>query len=314
MSKTKKIFCRSSSAALRHLLGAAVVASMPLAAHATENGNTEYPVGVDTIYVATRPPPGTLAIWDYNEIYQAGIYSGTKNLDGSHIAAYVTAFRMVYTWPTTFDDGHLTISSDAVLGIGNVNGKVPTPGGIISNGSTGMTDPSIWPFELTYHGSNFFGTTGLTVFLPWGTYNKDASPVKGLGQNHYAFLIPFYLTVFASKKIQIDAAEVTEFDTINPHTQYTNGISTTLSGGLTYNITPHIGFGPVAYYFQQLTNDTQSGVYIPKGNKGQALGLGIQAVYNIAPGTGVVAKYIHESFVQNRPGGNQIWVQFAVPF
>lgn len=278
---------------------------------AAENGSTQYPIGADSYGVAFRPPAGQAALLNYTEFYSAQLYSGPSVVNGSRVNVFVTAFRGVYTYPVSFADGKVTITSDLVVGGGTVNAKVPIPGGSISNGSTGLIDVNPW-LEVNYHSGPLFVSTGLAVWLPWGTYNKNEAPVKGLGQNHYTFAPLLYLTYLATPKIQLDLASVTEFNTINPHTQYTSGSDQTFTASASYTVIPNLQIGPTAYFYGQFSNDTQKGVTIPKGNRSQALGVGLQGIYTIGHGA-LLLKYYHQTLVQNRPGGNQFWLQFAIP-
>ena len=70
--------------------------------------------------------------------------------------------------------------------------------------------------------------------------------------------------------------------------------------------------GPTAYFYGQFTDDSQKDVTIPKGHRSQALGLGAQAIYTIGHGA-ILAKYYHQTLVQNPVGGDQFWIQFAIP-
>jgi hypothetical protein len=282
-------------------------------AYATENGSVEYPIGAESIDVGFLPPPGGAVMKSYNEYFSAKIYSGGKSVGGSDVSAFVTAYRPVYTWPVAFDEGRITISSSLVVGGGKLDLKVPTPVGSLSNGSTGLVDPSIWPIQINYHSGPIFASAATTIWIPWGTYNKNAVPAKGLGDNHYTFSSDFYLTYKATPKFQIDLASVTEFNTINHHTHYKSGDDETFTASLSYAVTPSIQVGPTGYLYEQFTDDTQSGTNIHKGNRGQTLAVGAQVVYNVGHGA-IVVKYLRDTLVRNRAGDDQFWLQWAFPF
>ena len=279
---------------------------------ATEGGLTEYPIGADSYGVALRPPPGNAALLSYETFQTAKIVAGTQTLAGSRVNVFVSALRGVYTLPVSFDDGKVTIVSDLVVGAGNVFARVPTPGGPISGNSTGFIDVNPW-IEAAYHDGPLFATAGLAVWLPWGTYNKNDTPVKGSGQNHYTFAPLLYLTYLATPKVQLDFASVTEINTVNPHTQYTSGSDETITVSASYLVAPHLQIGPTAYFYGQFSDDSQNGAVIPKGNRSQALGVGLQGAYSIGHG-GIILKYYHQTLVQNRASGEAFWFQFAIPF
>jgi hypothetical protein len=282
-------------------------------ANATENGATEYPLGADSIDAALMPPPGHGALLSYNEYFDANIFSGAHSLSGSHVGVYVSAYRGIYTWPFSYDDGKITISSEIVLGGGNINVTVPTPTGGLSNGSAGLIDPSFWPVAVNYHSGSLFLSADAVIWAPLGTYNKNAAPTKGLGLNHYTFAPALYLTYLINPKFQLDMASVTDFNTTNPNTQYMSGADETFTVSLSYWATRNIQVGPTGYIYEQFTNDTQHGVVYNNGNRGQTLAIGAQAIYNIGHG-GILVKYLHDTLVQNRAGGDQFWIQWALPF
>jgi hypothetical protein len=283
------------------------------AANATENGLTEYPIGADTYGVAFRPPPGQGILLSYTEFYTASIDNGGTSIQGAHVSVFVSAVRGVYTFPVAPDHGKITFTVDLVAGGGFANGHVPLPGGgRLSNESTGLIDLNPW-IEADYHDGPLFMTTGLALWVPTGTYGKNAAPVQGLGQNHYTFAPLFYMTYLLSPKWQVDLASVTEFNTINPHSKITSGDDETFTGSLSYTVIPNLQIGPTTYVYGQFTDDTLDGGTLYKGNRSQALGLGVQAIYSIGNGA-ILAKYFHQVLVRNRTGGDQIWLQLAIPF
>lgn len=282
-------------------------------AFATENGLDDYPLGSESIDVSIKPPPGHLELQGYNFFYSANLYSGPKKETGDDVRAYINAYLITYTWPVSFYDGKITISSEVVLGGGTQRLSISTPVGKLTGSTTGLIDPILMPALATYHGEKFAITLGPSVIVPAGTYNKSNPLASGPGVNHYTFAPLIYFTGELSNKLQLDMMSETGFSTINPHTKYTSGIDTTILGALSYSITPHLQAGPVSYLYEQLTDDKQEGVVIHKGNKGQTLALGAQVIYNFRPGTALVLKYYHDTFVQNRAGGNELWLEFAIP-
>jgi hypothetical protein len=282
------------------------------AAHATENGATEYPQSPDTIYVGMVPPPGQGVLMNYTVFDSQTLHAGSQAIKGSTATAFVDVLRVAYTWPIAVDDNAITFSSDVIVGGGNLSVKIPTPRGDFSNGSTGLIDPAIFPLTVNYHTGGVFASATVAIWAPLGTYNKNAAPVQGLGLNHYTFGPTAFVTWMLGPKIQLDLASVTEFNTVNPHTHYTSGADETFSAGLSYAVTDRIQAGPAGYIYEQFTNDKQNGLVVNNGNRGQTLGIGAQAIYNIGHG-GIVIKYFHDALVQNRAGGDQFWLQFAVP-
>ena len=73
-------------------------------------------------------------MFNYTEFYSAQLYSGPSVVNGSRVNVFVTAFRGVYTYPVSFADGKVTITSDLVVGGGTVNAKVPNLAGVSATG------------------------------------------------------------------------------------------------------------------------------------------------------------------------------------
>lgn len=306
---------RSNAALCRMglLCAAAALGFMPQLANATENGTTEYPLGADSFNAGITPPPGHGVLLSYDTYFNAALYAGGARIKGSHAGVFVSAYRGIYTWPVAYDDGKITLSSEIVIGGGHIGLKVPLPGGAISNGSAGMVDPSFWPVAVNYHSGPVFICVTMPVWAPLGTYNKTAAPAKGLGLNHWTFGPAAYLTYIASPKWQFDVDTLVEINTINPQTQYHSGADSTVTASASYRLLSNLQIGPTAWVYEQLTNDTQYGHVYNKGNKGQTLALGMQAIYSIGHG-GILLKYYHDTLVRNRAGGDQVWLQWALPF
>lgn len=81
--------------------------------------------------------------------------------------------------------------------------------------------------------------------------------------------------------------------------------------------------GLSGYFYQQVTNDSQSGVAVvtqnsdgtfSTGYKGRVLDLGPQVTFPWGRYGALVVKWDHDMLVQNRARGNGFWFQFGVPF
>ncbi|MEX3969612.1 SphA family protein [Paraburkholderia caribensis] len=253
-----------------------------------------------------------MQILGYNVYYTGSIYTGSHDVAGSHASLVASALKAIYTWPVSLASGKVTLSSEAVLGVGHLNVTAPTPQGQVSSHSTSFLDPAIFPIEFTWHAANLTSSTGVAVWLPLGSYDQSARIVHGLGQNHYA-IAPFEFITYDMQNAILDLAIVGETNTTNSYTKYRSGNDITTTLALSYKVTTHLMLGPTAYYYKQISDDKQDGVNVPGGNRGQALGLGAQIVYGFGPGLGVLLKFFHETLVRNRVGGNALWFEFSVP-
>ncbi|PTD16812.1 SphA family protein [Sphingomonas fennica] len=280
-------------------------------AYASEGGKSEYSAGVDSIATAVTPPPKSTILLNYNTLFEGDIFVGDKRLDGSHVEAYVSAFRLVHSWPVSLDGGKVTFTSQIVAGVGTVNVKVPTPGGSASRSSTGFTDPILFPIAVNYNDGRLSASLSTAVWVPLGTYNRGDPINTGLGTNHFTIAPAVYVTYRPTKHVNLDITSVTEFNTINRTTRYESGSIQTFTFGASY-VKRRLQIGPAAYYSTQFTDDRSSGVVVPGGNRSRVLGVGAQGFLAIGHG-GISFAYFRDTLVRNRAGGNNFWLKFGVP-
>jgi hypothetical protein len=72
-------------------------------------------------------------------------------------------------------------------------------------------------------------------------------------------------------------------------------------------------FSVVGYFFEQFNDDKVNGNRFLDGHHGRAFAVGPQLRYEFAKG-GIAFKWQHETSVNNRPEGDRLQLQFAVPF
>lgn len=291
---------------------ALISAMWATSAHSTENGLTNYPVGVNTALNGLLPAPGQTYFYNYFQYYKAESFrasNGKEAIPKFSAEVVVDAPRVVHTWNETL--GPFSLASGVIVPIFHVSSTVYGQKDIKNQIGDVIVHPLMFGYTNPDH--NFF--TFLSPFdmaLPTGSYDKDR--IANTGQNHLAFLPNWQSTWFPTPKIEVSTGLTAEIYTKNRATNYKSG--TVLNGefGVGYSLTDKWQVGIQGYYAKQVTDDKLDGEKYLDGFRGQSAGIGPQVRYNISPGVAVVAKYQHEFAVENRSKGDRFWVQFAFPF
>jgi len=279
---------------------------------ATEGGTQHYPIGVNTIADGNLPVPGMLQLLTYSEVAINPVLtdgSGNKALPKFDLAVEAEAFRFLYTWDVPIGPFHYTTGLVAPvvnldLNVMGAKGHDLNMGDLDIQNYLGAATPD---HKLFY----FFG---LDTYVPSGHYS--ASSMINTGSNYYTFAPNIDVTYNPSPQLELTAALFAEFNTTNPADNYHSGDDMDLDYGVTYrpfDQLPNFGLGPQGYFYKQISDDTINGTTVtPDGNRGQEFAIGPQLRYDI-PFGGFVLKYQQEYAVENRPKGEKIWFQFAMP-
>ena len=296
--------------AVAALILSALTAVAP--AQATEDGNQEYPLGVNTVLPGLLPPPGHAAYLNYFLYYSAPIVTdsnGTKAQVNFHFNLELEAGRFLYSWPV--DLGNFGITSGVAQSIGNDDTRV----GALSDDRAGLGDTLLQPLILGYNSPDhtLFAWVDSDIWVPTGQYNTHS--LYNLGLNRVEVSPSFAVTWFPSQRIQASLFGTFEMPFKNPATQYLSGKSVDFDYALDYQPVPswkrfHIGVG--GYAFQQVTPDRVNGALYNDGNYGRVVAIGPQIRYDWKMG-GIAVKWQHEFAAENRTQGDQFWVQFAIP-
>jgi len=296
------------------LITACLCSTLALAqpALATENGTQHYPIGVNTIADGNLPIPGMLQLLSYSQYADNTSLvngSGGKAVPNFDLQAEAEAVRFLYTWQPQIGPFHYTTGL-VVPGVGlqlNVmgdKGRDLNLGDLDIQNYLGYASPD---HKLFY----FFG---LDTYLPTGHYNSSA--LINTGSNYYTFAPNINMSYNPSPQWEVSAALFGEFNTTNNANSYHSGTDTDLDYGVTYRpfkSLPNFGLGPQGYFYKQVSNDTINGTTVaPGGNRGQEFAIGPQFRYDM-PFGGFLVKYQDEYDVENRPRGQKIWFQFAIP-
>jgi hypothetical protein len=198
------------------------------------------------------PPPG---IYMFNQVftYQSNLTGpGTTALGstktGVQAAVDVQGFLFVPGW--TF----LGATYDAVIVLPF---EMESFGAPINFQAAGMHNTYVVPFELSWKfgDSGFAIKTGLGIFTPDGTVTGTFG-TGNVGSPFWTFQ-PEVIVSYLKDGWNLSAAVYEEFNTRNTVSQYTSGDILHAD----FTATKSIGkwtFGPVAYYYGQVSNDSCS--------------------------------------------------------
>jgi hypothetical protein len=305
---------KKSHAMLGTLCAFASAAALAPAARATEGGENEYPLGVNSALPALLPVPGGTEYLNYLQYYASGVVTGPngdKAVPGFHVNVVAEVSRVLHTWPVPL--GPFTITSGIVQPTVNVDARLPFTSQ--SQDRLGFGDTVLQPLYVSYTspGHTFFSYVGSDIWVPDGAYNVHHA--VNVGQNHWSYGPEAALTWLATPRIQLSLQGIAEFASQNNATKYRNGSAISFDYGADYSPLPqherfHVGIGGYAY--QQFSDDTVNGRVFRNGNRGRVVAIGPQLRYDWKQG-GIILKYQREFAVQNRTAGDRFWVQFAVP-
>ncbi|MGV8864680.1 MAG: SphA family protein [Pseudomonas sp.] len=278
---------------------------------ATENGNTNWPLGVQTVVPAILPAPGSTQFYSYSVFYNANSYrdnAGHSSLPGFKLDTFVQAVRVVHTWDYQPDNG-IKLSS-GIIGTADTL-EVQAYGQ--KDRKTGMKQVYLSPLYLTYSPSDTLHLlTGFNVFLPVGGYDKK--DLANTSSNYATYTQEFALTWFPSPSWEVSIEPTVSINQRNKDTDYRSGDVFDVDYLLGYRIPalPQLQVGLVGYYTHQFTNDTLNGADLPDARL-EKLAYGPQLFYAFNKSSGVVVKWMHESVVKNGPKGDGLWFEATFP-
>ena len=269
-------------------------------AHATENGQISYPVGVNTVLNGLLPPPGATQFFNYSIYYSADRFAGPHGgsaVPGSPGRGGGDAAHRAHlgAWP-----GPFTISSSAIVPIQRAPVHASRNR---SQDRAGRRDTG------AVHAGLCQSCKGLPRLLrprspPTGAYSS--SRIANTGLNTYAFLPYLSMSWFPSPRWEVSATTLIEANTRNRATGYQSGSVAVLD----YQATPSARACSWRAHCSSSSQTTGRTASRSARISRQAAGIGPQLRY-MGPASGIAVKYQHEFAVRNRPQGGKLWVQFS---
>ncbi len=287
-------------------------------ASATEGGNTNKALGVDTVLTGMMPPPG-MRMTTY-----VGYYTADETLDGSgnprpgisnfHVNATALTARFQYVYPNAKLFGAdietrvgLTFVADV-----DVRFDVQTPGGNIhrSGSSQGDFPGALFaPALLGWHGETVHQITGLELFFPAREYRP--TQLANISTGFWSVAPAYWITWFPIPPVEVSGSFVYLYNFENNTTNYKSGQEFNVDWGLGYDVTPTWQAGLNGYYYQQTTDDQLKGNDVAGGNRGRAAAIGPFIRFHPSRDFGIALKWQKEFAVENRASGNRFFLQVS---
>ncbi|WP_175651775.1 SphA family protein [Pseudomonas sp. Marseille-P9899] len=297
-------------AALVSSIGSALLA--PETSYSSENGDTVWPLGVQTVLPAILPQPGQTSLYSYTAFYKANSYRdnhGDSAIPDFKLENFIQAVRVVHTWDVKLDSG-ITLSSGV---IGSAN-KIKVEAFGNSDTDTGFRQLYLTPLYVGYSPSeNLHLLTGFSAFVPLGSY--DGSKLANSPTPNASYTQEFDLTWFPSPNWEVSIAPTFTVNAKSDDTDYRSGNIFNIDYLLGYRLesNPKVQLGLVGYYTHQVTDDRSDLVELEDGNRLRKFAVGPQVFYAFDQTSGVVLKWMHETSVKNGPKGDSLWLEFAFP-
>ncbi|MCW8277805.1 transporter [Pseudomonas sp. PCH199] len=302
----------TSLSLLLRLLFAVLLCGQVSLSIASENGGTNWPLGVNTVVPAILPPPGGTELYNYTAFYSADSFRGNdgkSSLPDFKLSVAVEALRMVHTWGYQTDSG-VKFSTGAILSGGRNTLEVAG----LKDHKSGLNQLYFTPLYLTWSPTpELFLLTGFSAFIPMGNYDKKS--IINTTSNYASYVQEFGLTWLPSPAWELSISPTVSFNQKNNDTDYKSGNIFDLDYNAGYRLpfNPKWQVGIAGHYTKQFSDDQINGNDVAGGNRLSKFSIGPQAVYYFDPATALVFKILTETSVKNGPKGNSFWFEFALP-
>lgn len=278
----------------------------------TENGDTNWPLGVQTVVPALLPTPGNTQFYSYTVHYGADEFRGDDGdsvIPGFRLDNYVQALRFIHTWDVENDYG-IKFSSGVIASGNHLRLKAFGQ----EDSATGLRQLYITPLYLTYSPTETLHLlTGFSFFVPIGDY--DETSLANTTTNYSSYTHEFALTWFPNRNWELSVAPTIHFNQENDDTDYKSGnlYNVEFLAGYRFESMPQLQVGLAGYYTKQFSDDEISGVEVPGGNRLEKTAFGPQLFYSFSQNAGIVFKWLKETDVSNGPEGEALWIQASFP-
>jgi len=292
-----------------------ILLSLAAAAPAHAQLLTQHIKGGVGLKAGSQPPPGgyiPVIVYVYNT-------DTVKDRDGNELASNASITSVF------FGTGYSHVTTKKIFG-GQYSWTVLFPIGannrlqgteIDFNPGGGLTDSSVTPISLGWHGKRADAVTAFNIFIPTGRYTDGASDNTGLGM--WGFEPMVGTTVFFDEKRQYHAAAEVSFDfqSKKEDSETKVGDQMNLEGGMGGDFLRGALTAGLAYYGAwKLTDDEIGrlpGIFIRGKNK--VFALGPEATLPIAAHKKVygfvTVRYFWEVYARTSTEGNAFLISAA---
>lgn len=270
----------------------------------TEGGGGAYANGAEGFMTGYLPPPGTYLV-DYNTFYSASSFKNPSPVfDDFQVATFANIARVIHVTDKKILGGDWAMHAFLVYADVNVKNLAGN-----SQRKGGMGDLIIDPFALGWHFGDWNFVVGVDFFLPTGSYKKN--DLSNIGRNYVSIEPLVGFTYLNASGYEFSMKTMFDYNFENEATNYRSGNELHAD----FVAAKHVGqwaFGVGGYAYQQVSGDSGKGAVFGDF-KGRAMALGPQLAYMAKNGMSVAARFQHEFDVQNRPEGNKLWLNIALP-
>jgi hypothetical protein len=292
----------------RWLPFAAVIAFV-VGAGATENGTSVYPVGIETVLSGLTPNPNGTTLYGYVASYRANELdnsAGQSAVPGFRVDVFATAVKVVHNWNLPVLGG--TLNSN--IAVPFLRETLDLPIGQFTK--SGVGNSSIGVVELGYKKGSWHWLYEGDVLLPGGSYTRG-EPLN-VGQHNYAAAPVTAFSYLPSEgRWEVSSKIQYIFNSEDMATRYHSGNEFMWEYVAMREVSKRMALGVNGYFYQQTTDDHQNGAVFADGFRGRDFAVGPEFRFKFGPHSGFALKYQRDTLVQNRPRGNALWFQFAVP-
>jgi len=273
----------------------------------TEGSGSVYPLGVETVMTGLTPAPGETVFAEFNITYNANSLlngQGQSMVPGFRLSVSGFAPKLTHNWGV-----HL-LGGDLVnwVAVPVLYEWVRTPAGAYA--TMGFSNV-VMGTDIAYNRGNWHGWYGFDVALPAPVYHRGG-PIN-IGQHNFATAPSGAFTYLPHQgRTEISSRFQYYFNSIDHATRYQSGNEFLWEYVAMQNVSKKLALGANGYFYQQTTMDRLLGVITAGGNQGRNLAIGPEARYELGHVV-LIAKYFRDTLVQNRPMGNEFWIEFAVP-
>lgn len=299
----------------------ALCASLPNFAYADEGGQAPYPGALNTIGAGFVPPQGSSEYYMYNKFTNSYKFTGSNGNRllpsfGSDSLAMVP--RFLYTLDNKL--GPFTVTLGGSITFLNLNIHSGDASGRLFGVTN--TNPEV-RFGWNNKAHNLFILLGGDMMIPGGSYNHNK--LANVSTNYWTFQPNFSFTYFPTSQIEIDNANVLNFNTTNTDTHYHSGANVMSDFAVNYYplfpALPNLFIGGSGYIQRQIQDDTQNGHVVntvfgqsvSSGFRTDSNGVGPQIGLRLMQRGGVMIKYTHSFAVKNAAKGEAFWLEFSIP-
>ena len=273
--------------------------------HATEGGRSIYPHGPENTPLAL-PPPGVY-LTNFINYYSANRFNdehGESKIKDFDLKAVADIVRITHVTPYKIFGADF--AWQALVPFVNVDVKA----GGVKQSKASFGDITLTPFILGWHAGHLHWALASDVTFPTGSYDKN--DLANAGHNFFNIEPIFVASYNDPQGLEVSAKIMYDINFENDATKYRSGQE--------FHVDYYAGWhwgafsvGVSGYAYQQTSDDQVNGVRVGvDGNRGRVLAFGPLLRYDIGH-TPVILTWQHETWAQNRPEGDKLWLKVIIP-